>query len=84
MNSSPSNNDFPGVSINNHLTLSSVFASALFLRALNWSSLIKFTLISYVSLIILLMFNLLTLLKGFCLVLFAQEGSQFLIFNDVG
>ena len=50
MNSSPLNNDLSGVSINIPLTLPSVFVSILFLRALNKSSLIKFTLISYVSL----------------------------------
>ena len=51
MNSSPLNNDLSEVSMNiNPLTLSSVFVSALFLRAFNKSLLIKFTLISYVSL----------------------------------
>ena len=82
INSSPLNNDFLGVSMNNSLTLSSVFVSALFLRAPNKSFLNKFTVISYVSLSILLMFKLLTLLKGFCLLVFTQEGSRSLIFKD--
>ena len=73
INSSPLNNDFLGLSMNNSLTLSSVFVSALFLRVPNKSFLNKFTMISYVSLSILLMFKLLTLLKGFCLLVFAQE-----------
>ena len=76
MNSSPLNNDLPGASIKNPLTLLSVFVLALFLRALDMSFFIKFSLISYVSLSILLMFKLLTLLKGFCLPVFAQEGSN--------
>ena len=38
--------------------------------------------ISYLNLSFLLSFKLLTLLKGFCLLLFAQEGSQSLIFKD--
>ena len=41
MHSSPLNNDLSGVSINNPLTLLSVFVSALFLLALNKSSLNK-------------------------------------------
>ena len=82
INSSPLNNDFLGVSMNNSLTLFSVFVSALFLRAPNKSFLNKFFMISYVSLSILLMFKLLTLLKGFCLLVFAQEGSRSLIFKD--
>ena len=84
MNSSPLNNDLCGISINNPLGLPSVFVLALFLRALEKSFLIKFTLISYVSLSILLMFKLLTLLKGFYLLIFAQEGSRSLIFKDAG
>ena len=72
MNSSPLNNDLSGVSINNPLALPSVFVLALFLQALDKSSLIKFTLISYVSFSILLMFKLLNMkgfervMKGFC------------------
>ena len=72
-NSSPLKYDLFGVSINNPLALLSVFILALFIRALDKSSLIKFTLISNVSLSILLMFKLLNLLKGFCLLIFAQE-----------
>ena len=47
------NNDLSGVGINNSLVLPSVFVSVLFLRALDKSSLIKFTFISYVSFSIL-------------------------------
>ena len=83
-NSSPLNNDLSGVSINNPLAMLSVFVLALFIWALNKSSLTKFTLISYVSLSVFLMFKLLTLLKGLCLLIFAQEGSQSLIFKDTG
>ena len=82
MNSSPLNNDLSGVSINNSLALPSVFVLLLFIRALDKSSLIKFTLILYVSLSILLMSKSLTLLKGFCLLIFAQEGSRSIIFKD--
>ena len=84
MNSSPLNNDLSGVSINNLLALPSVFVLVLFLWALDKSSLIKFTLISYVSFSIPLMFKWLTLPKGFCLLVFAQEGSQSLFFKDAG
>ena len=82
MNSSPLNNDLSGVSINNSLALPSVFVLLLFIRALDKFSLIKFTLILYVSLSILLMSKSLTLLKGFCLLIFAQEGSRSIIFKD--
>ena len=84
MNSSPLNNDLSGVSINNPLRFPSVFVLALFLRALDKTSLIKFTLISYNSFSILLMFKLLTLLKGFCLMAYTQEGSRSLFFKDAG
>ena len=47
------NNDLSGVGINNSLVLPSVFVSVLFLRALDKSSLIKFTFVSYVSFSIL-------------------------------
>ena len=77
------NNDVSGVSIYNTLTLPSVFVPVSFLRALNKSFLINFTLISYVTLSISLTFKSLTLLKGFCPLVFAQEGSQSLIFKDV-
>ena len=40
--------------------------------------------ISYLKLSFLLSFKLLTLLKGFCLSVFAQEGSRSLIFKDGG
>ena len=79
MISSPLNNDLSGFSINNPLALPSVFVLALFLRDLNKSSLIKFILISYLNLSFLL-----TLLKGFYLLIFAQECSQSLIFKDAG
>ena len=84
MISNPLNNDLSGVSINNPLVLPSVFVLALFLRDLNKSSLIKFILISYLSFSFLLSFKLLILLKGFCLLVFAQEGSRSLIFKDAG
>ena len=82
---SPLNNDLPGFSINNNpLALLSVFVLALFLRDLDKSSLIKFILISYLNFSFLLSFKLLTLLKGFYLLVFAQEGSRSLIFKDAG
>ena len=84
MNSSPLNNDLSEVSINKLLALHSVFVLVLFLRALDKSSLIKFTFILYVSFSILLMFKLLTFLKGFCLLVFTHEGSRSLFFKDVG
>ena len=84
MISSPLNNKLSGFSINNPLALPSVFVLALFLRDLDKSSLIKFILISYLNLSFLLSFKLLTLLKGFCLLVFAQEGSRSLIFKDAG
>ena len=84
MNSSPLNNGISGVIINNPLTFPSAFVLALFLRALDKSSLIKFTLISYSNLSILLMFKVLTLLKSFCPLIFAQVGSQSLIFKNSG
>ena len=65
MISSPLNNDLSGFSINNPLALPSVFVLALFLRDLDKSSLIKFILISYLNLSFLL-----TLLKGFYLLIF--------------
>ena len=65
MISSPLNNDLSGFSINNPLALPSVFVLALFLRDLDKSSLIKFVLISYLNLSFLL-----TLLKGFYLLIF--------------
>ena len=73
-----------GVIINNPLELLFVFVLVLLLRDLDNSSLIKFIFISYVNFSILLMFKLLTFLKGFCLLVFAQEGSQSLIFKDAG
>ena len=84
MNSSPLNNGLSGVNINNPLPLTSVFVLALFLRDLDKSSSIKFILISYLSFSFLLSFKLLTLLKGFCLLVFAQDGSRSLIFKDTG
>ena len=75
MISNPLNNDLLGVSINNPLVLPSVFVLALFLRDLDKSSLIKLVLISYLNLSFLLSFKLLTLLKGFYLLVFAREGS---------
>ena len=84
MNSSPLNNDLSRVSINNPLALPSVFVLALFLLGLDKSSLIKFILILYLSFTFLLSFKLITLLKGFCLLVFAQEGSRSLIFKDAG
>ena len=65
--SSPVGNDLSEVSINNPLAMSSVFVLALFLRAIDKFSLIKFASILYFSLSILLSFKLLTLLKSFCL-----------------
>ena len=84
MISSPLNKELSGFSINNPLALRSVFVLALFLRDLDKSSLIKFILISYLNLSFLLSFKLLTLLKGFCLLVFAQERSRSLIFKDAG
>ena len=84
MISSPLNNDLSGFSINNLLSLPSIFVLALFLRDLDKSSLIKFILISYLNFSFLLSFKLLTLLKGFYLLVFAQEGSRSLIFKDAG
>ena len=84
MNSSPLNNDLSRVSINNPLALLSAFVLALLIRDLDKSSLTKFILISYLSFSFLLSFKLLTLLKGFCLLTFAQEGSRSLIFKDAG
>ena len=85
MISSPLNNDLSGFSINNpFLSLPSVFFLALFLQVLDMSSLIQFILISYLNLSFLLSFKLLTLLKGFCLSVFAQESSRSLIFKDAG
>ena len=84
MISSPLNNDLSGFSINNPLALPSVFVLALFLWDLDKFSLIKFILISYLNLSFLLSFKLLTLLKGFCLSVFAQESSRSLIFKDAG
>ena len=84
MISSALNNKLSGFTINNPLALPSVFVLALFLRDLDKSSLIKFILISYLNLSFLLSFKLLTLLKGFCLLVFAQEGSRSLIFKDAG
>ena len=84
MNSSPLSNDLSGVSINNCLALLSVFVLALILPNLDKSSSIKSILISYLSFSILLSFKLLTLLKAFCLLVFAQEGSRSIIFKDAG
>ena len=84
MNSSALNNYLSGISVNNPLSLPPVFVLALFLRALHKSSLIKFILIWYLSFSILLSFKLLTLLKDFFLLVFAQEGFQSKIFWDVG
>ena len=84
MISSPLNNNLSGFSINNSLALPSVFVLDLFLRDLDKSSIIKFILISYLNLSFLLSFKLLTLLKGFCLLVFSQEGSRSLIFKDAG
>ena len=84
MNSSPLNNDLSRVSINNPLALPSAFVLALLIWDLDKSSLTKFILISYLSFSFLLSFKLLTLLKGFCLLVFAQEGSRSLIFKDAG
>ena len=75
MISGPLNNYLSGFSINNPLAMPSVFVLALFLRDLDTSSLIKFILISYLNLSFLLSFKLLTLLKGFYLLVFAREGS---------
>ena len=82
MISNPLNNDLSGVSINNPLVLPSVFVLALFLWDLDKSSLIKFILISYLSFSFLLSFQLVTLLKGFCLLIFTKEGSWSQIFKD--
>ena len=49
MISSPLNKDLSGLSKNNPLALPPVFVLALFLRELDKSSSIKFTLISYFS-----------------------------------
>ena len=84
MISSPLNNALSGFSINNLLALPSAFVLALFLRDPDKSSLIKFILISYLNLSFLLSFKLLTLLKGFCLLVFVQKGSRSLIFKDAG
>ena len=75
MISGPLNNYLSGFSINNPLAMPSVFVLALFLRDLDTSSLIKFILISYLNLSFLLSFKLLTLLKGFYLLVFARESS---------
>ena len=84
MISSPLNNALSGFSINNLLALPSVFVLALFLRDPDKSSLIKFILISYLNLSFLLSFKLLSLLKGFCLLVFVQKSSRSLIFKDAG
>ena len=84
MISSPLNNALSGFSINNLLALPSVFVLALFLRDPDKSSLIKFILISYLNLSFLLSFKFLTLLKGFCLLVFVQKGSRSLIIKDAG
>ena len=84
MISSPLNNGLSGFSINDPLALPSVFVLALSLWDLGKSSLIKFILISYLTLSFLLSFKLLILLKGFCPLVFAQEGSRSLIFKDAG
>ena len=83
MISSPLNNDFSGFSTNNPLALPPVFVLALLLRDLDKYSLIKFILISY-YLSSFISSKLFTLLKSFCLLVFAQEGSRSLIFKDAG
>ena len=85
MISSPLNNDLSGFKIiNPFLALPSVFVLPLFLWDHDKLSLIKFILISYLNRSLLLSFKLLTLLKGFCLLVLAQEGSRSLIFKDAG
>ena len=63
MSSGPSNNDLLEVSVNKPLALLSVFVLALFIRALDESSFIKFVLILYLSFTILLSFMLLIFLR---------------------
>ena len=84
MSSSSLSNDLSGASTNSPLALSSVFVLVLILRAIDKLSLIKFALILYLSFSIFLSFRSLNLLKGFCLLNFAQKGSGSVIFKDAG